>query len=229
VAHYDEVARIGKVLASPVRLRLLDLLRQGARHVEGLAEEAGISVANASQHLKLMRAARLVTAERRGQQVEYRLADEGVSTLFGGLRQLAEALLPEMDRLRQALGVLGEPEREALLDLIRRGRVTLVDVRPPEEYRAGHLPGARSLPLDQLRRRLGELPRDREVIATCRGPYCAMAAEAVTILAAAGFRARHLDLGVADLRARDLPIATGDDVARRDRRRPPLRLERKTP
>jgi rhodanese-related sulfurtransferase/DNA-binding transcriptional ArsR family regulator len=228
VAHYDEVARIGKALSSPVRLRLVDLLRQGARHVEGLAEEAGVTVANASQHLKALRAARLVVAERQGQQVRYRLAGDGVSALFGELRGLAEALLPEMDRLRRELGVLGEAEREALLELVRRGRVTLLDVRPAEEYRAGHLPGARSMPLDELRRRIGEVPRDREVIATCRGPYCSLAAEAVAILTAAGFRARHLDLGAADLRDRRLPVATGDD-ARRGRRRTSLRIERKTP
>lgn len=208
LAHYDELARIGKVLASPVRLRLLDLLRQGPRSVDVLAAEAGITVANASQHLQQMRASRLVRAERRGHFVEYRVAHEGVSRTFGGLRDLAESLLPEMTRLRAELGSIGEEERDALLVRVRRGDVTLVDVRPVEEYRAGHLPGALSMPLPELRRRLEELPRDREVVAYCRGPYCTLARTAVGILAAAGYTARHLDLGVPDLRARRFPIST---------------------
>ena len=209
LAHYGELARIGKVLGSPVRLRLLDLLRQGARSVEALAGEAGLSIANASQHLQHMRRARVVGADRRGPFVEYRLADEGVSRAFAALRDLAEALLPELDRLRAELAVLAAPEREELLLAIRRGTVTLVDVRPAEEYRAGHLPGAHSIPLRELRARLGELPRDREVVAYCRGPYCTFASTAVRILSQAGFRARHLDLGVPDLRARRFRIDTG--------------------
>jgi rhodanese-related sulfurtransferase len=238
VAHYAELARIGRALASPVRLRLLDLLRQGARNVEALAAEAGVSVANSSQHLQRMRAARLVTAERHGHHVEYRLADEGVSRVFGAMRGLAEAVLPELDRLRRELGALGHGERESLLRRIRRGEVTLLDVRPAEEYRAGHLPGARSIPLPELPSRLDEVPRDREVVAYCRGPYCALATDAVAVLASAGYRARHLDLGVPDLRARRFRIATGDAPTSprtpppgddRRRRRPPTpRSERKT-
>jgi len=209
LAHYDELARLGKVLGSPVRLQLLDLLRQGARTVDALAAEAGISVANASQHLQQMRSSRIVQAERRGQFVEYRVAGEDVSTAFGALRDLAETLLPEMTRLRRELGSLGAKERDALLTRIGRGDVTLVDVRPVEEYLAGHLPGALSMPLGELRRRLNEIPRHREVVAYCRGPYCTMAATAVRILASAGFRARHLDLGVPDLRALRFPISAG--------------------
>lgn len=209
LAHYDELARLGKVLGSPVRLRLLDLLRQGARTVDTLAGEAGISVANASQHLQQMRASRVVRAERQGQFVRYRVADTRVSRAFGALRDLAENLLPEMTRLRRALGSLGDGEREKLLTRIGRGDVTLVDVRPVEEYLAGHLPGALSMPLSELRRRLDEIPRHREVVAYCRGPYCTLAATAVRVLAAAGYRARHLDLGVPDLEARRFPISTG--------------------
>ncbi len=206
LAHYGEIARIGKVLASPVRLRILDLLRQGSRTVDALAEAAGISVANSSQHLQHMRSARLVTAERRGQHVEYRLTDEAVSRLYGALRGLAETLLPGMDRLRRELRGLDPEEREELLSLIRRGQVTLLDVRPEEEYRAGHLPGARSVPLGELRARLREIPRGREVVAYCRGPYCSLATDAVALLTAAGYRARHLDLGVPDLAARRLKL-----------------------
>ncbi len=208
-AHYEELARVGKALATPARLRMLDLLRQGPRTVEALADAAGLSVANSSQHLQLLRAARLVLSERRGQHVEYRLASEDVSRLFVALRGVAESLLPEMERLRRALSVLSPAERAPLLSRVRRGEVTLLDVRPAEEYRAAHLPGARSIPLEQLRARLGDLPRDREVVAYCRGPYCPLALEAVEILAAAGFRARHLDLGVPDLRARRFRVASG--------------------
>ena len=208
-SHYAELARIGKALGSPIRLQLLDLLRQGARTVESLAEEGGISVANASQHLQQLRSARLVSAERKGKNVEYRLADARVSAAFGTLRELAELLLPELHRLRRELGVIGPVEREELLSLVRDGAVTLLDVRPAQEFEAGHLPGARSVPLAELPARLRELPRGREVVAYCRGPYCTMASEAVALLRAAGFAARHLDLGVPDLsRARLRPSAS---------------------
>jgi len=198
LAHYGEVARLGKAMASPVRLQLLDLLRQGARTVEDLAGATGVTVANSSRHLQQMRSARLVTAAREGRHVRYRLADGGVSVAFGMLRGLAETLLPEMDRLRRELGALEPAEREALLHDLHRGRGTLLDVRPLAEYEAGHLPGARSIPLDELRSRLHEVPRDRLVVAYCRGPYCPLALDAAEILTQAGYRARHLDLGVPD-------------------------------
>jgi len=201
-SHYGELARIGKALGSPTRLQLLDLLRQGARTVESLAYAAGVSVANSSQHLQQMRSARLVSAERKGKHVEYRLSDESVSAAFATLRDLAELLLPEMLLLQRELGVLEPAERERILAQVRAGAVTLLDVRPLEEFQAGHLPGARSVPLGELAGRLTELPRDREVVAYCRGPYCSMATEAAALLRAAGFRARHLDLGVPDLSRR---------------------------
>ncbi len=217
LAHYGELARIGKALASPVRLRLLDLLRQGSRTVDALAEAAGLPVANSSQHLQLMRRARLVEAEREGQFVKYRLSDEGVSRVFSAMRDLAETLLPEMDRLRRELSGLAPEERAALLERIRRDEVTLLDVRPPGEYRAGHLDSARSIPLPQLAARLGELPRDREIVAYCRGPYCSMALEAVSVLESSGYRARHLDLGVPDLRGRRFRISRGEEAPPRGR------------
>ncbi|MFT3912699.1 MAG: metalloregulator ArsR/SmtB family transcription factor [Anaeromyxobacteraceae bacterium] len=213
---------MGKVLGSPVRLLLLDLLRQGPRSVETLAEAAGLPVANASQHLQHMRRARVIAAEQRGRFTVYRLAAENVSAVFAALRLLAEDLLPEMDRLRGELSVLGPEEREELLEAIRRDAVTLVDVRPVEEFRAGHLPGAHSMPLAELRERLAELPREREIVAYCRGPYCTLAGTAVRILEQAGFRARHLDLGVPDLRARRFRIASGD-AAQPRRAAPPTR------
>jgi rhodanese-related sulfurtransferase/DNA-binding transcriptional ArsR family regulator len=199
LSHYGELARLGKALASPVRLQLVDLLRQGPRSVEALAATAGISLANGSRHLQQLRAARLVETERQGRHVHYRLTDAGVSAAFSTLRGLAEALLPEMDRLRRALGALAPAEREEVLAELRAGRATLIDVRPAVEFEAGHLPGARSIPLADLPARLGDLPRGRPVVACCRGPYCPMAVDAVGQLRAAGFRARHLDLGFADL------------------------------
>jgi rhodanese-related sulfurtransferase/DNA-binding transcriptional ArsR family regulator len=199
LAHYGEIARLGKALASPVRLQLTDLLRQGPRTVEALAGAAGLQLANCSRHLQQLRAARLVTTERRGRHVVYRLTDAGVAAAFATLRGLAESLLPEMDRLRRSLQGLSAEEREAVLAELRAGRCTLVDVRPAAEFQAGHLPGARSFPLEELPARLGELPRSRPVVAYCRGPYCHLAVDAVVILRAAGLRARHLDLGVADL------------------------------
>lgn len=225
--HYGELARIGKVLGSPVRLLLLDLLRQGARTVDALAAAAGITVANASQHLQQMRASRVVQAERHGQFVEYRVTGEGVSAVFGALRDLAESILPEMDRLRAELGGHGAEERETLLARIGRGEVTLLDVRPAEEYLAGHLPGALSMPLSVLRPRLHEIPRDREVVAYCRGPYCTLAAAAVRLLVDAGYRASHLDLGVPELRARRFPIVAGASASATPRPAPdPQRTRR---
>jgi rhodanese-related sulfurtransferase len=213
-SHYVELARVAKALASPVRLKLLDLLRQGSRTVDALAAEAGVSVANSSQHLQHMRRARVVTAERQGQFVKYRLADEAVSRVFASVRELAEALLPEMDALRRELEALDPEEREGLLDRVRRGRVTLLDVRPAEEYRAGHVPGALSIPLPEIPARLRELPRDREMVVYCRGPYCSMALEAVSLLRSSGYRARHLDLGIPELRARRFRIAAGEEAPR---------------
>ena len=227
LAHYEELARIGKVLASPVRLRLLDLLRQGSRNVDELAEAAGATVANSSRHLQQMRSARLVQAERQGKNVRYRIADESVSAAYGLLRGLAESILPEMDVLRRELGALEAGEREDLLGRIARSEVTLVDTRPVEEFRAGHLPGARSMPLEELPGRVHEIPREREVVAYCRGPYCPVATRAVEILCAAGYRARHLDLGIPDLRARSVPVTTSEEPRRAQPRA--VRRSRSTP
>lgn len=201
-AHYDELARITKALSSPLRLRLVDLLRQGPRSVEVLAEQARAELANVSQHLQQLANARLVEREKVGQRVVYRLSTTSVSILFSAVRSVAEDLLPELDRTRAELDGPDEATRDALLTRIREEKVTLVDVRPREEFEAGHLPGALSLPLPELPRRLEELPRKREVVAYCRGPYCPMALEAVTILRAGGFKATHLDLGPADMAGR---------------------------
>jgi rhodanese-related sulfurtransferase len=215
---YEQLARLGKALAAPKRLELLDLLCQGPRTVEALAAQAALSVANASQHLQVLRGARLVEADKRGVFVEYRLADDQVCRFFHSLRGLAEARLAEVEQVRRAYleerRALEPVAGAELLRRIREGAVTLLDVRPAEEYRAGHLPGALSVPLTELRRRLRELPKGREVVAYCRGPYCVMAIDAVELLRRRGFRAHRMEEGVVEWRARGLRIEAETGEAR---------------
>ena len=203
---YEQFARLGKAISAPKRLELLDLLCQGPRTVEALAEQAGISVANASQHLQVLRAARLVETEKKGLYVEYRLAGDEVCTFFFALRGLAESRLAEVEQVAREYfeqrGAMEAVESEELLRRVRNGEVTVLDVRPPEEYRAGHIPGALSIPIGELKARLRELPKDREVVAYCRGPYCVMAVEAVKLLRKRGFTAHRLEQGIVDWRAR---------------------------
>lgn len=209
---YEQLGRIGKAVASPRRLELLDLLCQGPRTVEALARQAGQSVANTSQHLQVLRAARLVEADKQGLFVTYRIADQKVCAFFMALRGLAESRLLEIELVtRQFLEARGEMERvdrDALIERVSSGEVTLLDVRPPEEYRAGHIPGAVSVPLAELALKLAELRADREVVAYCRGPYCVLAVEAVALLRAKGFKATRMEDGVPDWRARGLPVET---------------------
>jgi len=211
-AIYEQIARIGHATASPGRLELLDLLSQGPRTVEALATELGHSVANTSHHLQVLRRARLVEAEKAGLYVTYRLADTAVSTFFLALRRLAEARLAEVEQVTRqyldARGALESVNTDELIRRVRSGDVTILDVRPPEEYRAGHIPGALSVPLSELKTRLAELPKDREVVAYCRGPYCVMAIEAVALLRKRGFRAHRMEQGVADWRARGWRVDT---------------------
>lgn len=206
-------AQTGKAVASPRRLELLDLLAQGPRTVEALARVTAQTIANTSQHLQVLRGAHLVKAEKRGLYVTYRLAGEEVSRFSLALRQLAESHSKELEAAAKGFleerGQLEPIDQDALLARIRRGEVTLLDVRPEEEYLAGHLPGAVSLPLADLERRLSELPRRREVVAYCRGPYCVLAIEAVARLRARGYRALRLEAGVPDWRARGYPVETG--------------------
>jgi rhodanese-related sulfurtransferase len=217
-AIYEQLARVGKAVSAPKRLELLDLLCQGPRTVEGLAEQAAISVANASQHLQVLRAARLVDAEKKGLYVEYRLADDEVCRFFVALRGLAEARLAEVDQVTRAYfearGDMEAVEGDELLRRVKKGEVTVLDVRPAEEYRAGHIPGALSIPVGELKSRLAELPRKREVVAYCRGPYCVMAAEAVELLRKKGFKAHRMEQGVADWRARGWRIESETEGAR---------------
>lgn len=210
---YEQLARIGKAIASPRRLELLDLLAQGPRTVEVLARETGLSVANASQHLQALRAARLLLADKRGVFVWYRLAGDDVAAFYRALRILAESRLAEIEQMTRAFldgrGVLEVVKVEDLARRMKGGAVTLLDVRPAEEFVAGHIQGARSIPLSELERRLAELPRGRQVVAYCRGPYCVLAVEAVRLLRRRGFRAERLADGVSDWRERGYRVAVG--------------------
>jgi rhodanese-related sulfurtransferase len=211
---YTQFARIGHAVASPKRIELLDLLSQGEKTVEQLAEQSGASVKNTSAHLRVLRQARLVETRRDGTYIHYRLASDDV---FGFLRDLQALGRNRLAEIQQAanLYIDGRDELEpvTLKELRRRLRddeVTLIDVRPVEEYRAGHIPGALSIPVNQLKRRLPEIPKGREVIAYCRGPYCVYSVEAVEILRKNGYKARRAGAGLPDWRASGLPVTAGD-------------------
>ena len=209
---YEQFARIGKAVSSPHRLELIDLLAQGERSVEELARESAMPIANASQHLQALRRAQLVEVRREGQYAYYRLADGQVFRLWQALRDLGEQRLAEIDRLVQIYlsdrQDLESIDAATLLARLHDDEITLLDVRPVEEFRAGHLPGARSIPVAELARRVAELPAGREVIAYCRGPWCLYADEAVALLRAGGFTARRLDTGFPDWRSEGFPVET---------------------
>jgi rhodanese-related sulfurtransferase len=196
-ALFDAIALMGKAFASPVRLELLDLLAQAPRTVDGLARASGQSTANTSQHLQALRAAGMVTRAREGTHVRYALAGDEALRVWMALRDASAARLAEVERA--AGDYLGDDVetigRAALLERLASGDVVLVDVRPREEYEAGHIEGARSIPFDELERRLAELPPDREIVAYCRGPFCAFAHDAVRALRARGRAARRLREG----------------------------------
>ena len=210
---YEHLARIGKAAASPGRLELLDLLTQGPRAVEALAAQTGQSVANTSHHLQVLRRARLVETEKSGLHVTYRLADPQVGAFFLQLRTLAASRLAEIEQVtRQYLeqrGALDGVGDEELLRRVRAGEVTVIDVRPGEEYAAGHIPGAISLPVVELKKGRADLPRHREIVAYCRGPYCVMALDAVEILRRRGFRAHRMEQGVLEWSARGWRVESG--------------------
>ncbi len=215
-AIYEQFARIGKAVSSPKRLELLDLLCQGPRTVEVLAKESGLTVANTSQHLQVLRAARLAETEKEGLYVIYRLADQDVCEFFRAMRVLAESRLAEVELIKRRFleGREGmEPvDRKALLERVRKGAVTVLDVRPKEEYHAGHLPGAISIPLKELQLRLSDLPRDQEIVAYCRGPYCVLSIQAVELLRSRGFEAVRIEAGIQDFRAMGFHIAVNEEV-----------------
>jgi len=209
---YEQFARVGKALASPKRLELLDLLAQGERNVDDLAREAELGVTSCSAHLQVLHRARLVTTRKQGTRVYYSLAGDDVAHLQAEVRDVAGRLLAEVAPAR--LAYLGEDvEMISPDELLRRassGEVTVLDVRPAAEYAAGHIPGAVSIPVSELAGRLAELPAGIDVAAYCRGPYCVFAHDAVRLLRANGHTARRLSGGMPEWRLAGLPVAVGE-------------------
>ena len=207
---YEQVARIGKAVASPKRLALIELLCQGEKTVETLAAQAEISVKLASSHLKELRQARLVDTRRDGKYVFYRLASTSVADLWVNLRSAAEERLVELQMALASIVEHGDDlqgvDRADILRRAAAGEVVVLDVRPRQEFSVAHLPHARSLPVDELKKRIAELPKDVPVVAYCRGPFCLMARDAVELLRKKGYRAFQLTDGVAEWRARGLPV-----------------------
>ena len=207
---FHNLARIGTALSSPVRLEFLELLAQGERSVDQLATLTGASVANTSQHLQKLKAAGLILGRKEGQYVYYRLAGDEIVELLGALGKAGEAYLAEVERTVRLYYAAKDdlepvPARE-LLERAKKGLVTVLDVRPPEEFAAGHVPGAVNIPVHELEKRLAELPRRREVVAYCRGPYCLMSYDAVVLLRKKGLKARRLKDGLPEWRLAGLPV-----------------------
>ena len=212
---YEQVARIGKALSSPKRLELLEMLAQGEKTVEALAAELSIDIKLASAHLKALRDARLVTSQRDGKFIRYRLTGPDVAGLGVKLREVAEEHLLELrlalDQMVANPDQMAPLDRQALMAQAQRGEVVVIDVRPSDEYAAAHLPFARSMPLAEIEQRLAALPRGKEIVAYCRGPFCLLSDEAVALLLAQGFRARKVSDGVSEWQAAGLPLATDTD------------------
>jgi rhodanese-related sulfurtransferase len=210
---FGEFARIGKAFSSPHRLQLIEILAQGERSVDQLSEEMALPVPNVSQHLQVLRSAQLVSVRKDGLYSHYRLADANVFRVWQAIRELGKARLSEIDRIaaqylkgREGMEALGATELRRRLDA---HDVVVLDVRPQMEYEAGHIAGARSIPIEELNRRLSELPKSREIVAYCRGPYCVFADEAVALLRARGLRARRLTEGFPDWKSRGWPVEAG--------------------
>jgi rhodanese-related sulfurtransferase/DNA-binding transcriptional ArsR family regulator len=207
---YGQFARVGKALASPHRLELLELLAQGERTVDDLAHEVGMSMANASQHLQALRDAGLVESRKQGLFVRYRVADDSVVELSTAIRTVAERRLADLERVvRDHFGDRSDPEPVAMKELLARarsGKVVILDTRPAGEFAAGHIAGALSVPVDDLKRKLAELPKTKEFVAYCRGPYCVYADRAVEMLRESGRRARRLDGGFPEWKLAGLPV-----------------------
>lgn len=208
---YDQFSRIGKALASPARLEILDLLSQGEKTVEQLAEQARLGIKNASAHLRTLREARLVEARKESPYVIYRLADDAVLGVVREIQSLARQRLAEVEQITRLYfdspSDMEPIDSGELLRRIEAGEVTVLDVRPPDEYRAGHIPGAVSMPIEELERRLAQIPQDRPVIAYCRGPFCVFAIEAVETLRERGYLAQRMESGVTEWRMAGHPVA----------------------
>jgi rhodanese-related sulfurtransferase/DNA-binding transcriptional ArsR family regulator len=221
-ALFEQFSLVASAFASPARIGILDILAQGERSVEKLAAHANLAVANTSRHLQVLKAARLVTSRKEGLLVFYRLADPVVEEGYQGLQRLARARLPEVDRLIEgyfsSTDGLEPLKKTALLRRARTRTVVVLDVRPKEEFATGHITGALSIPLSELKRRLAEIPPDRRVVAYCRGPYCVLAAEAVRLLRRGGWEATRLSGGYLEWRDAGLPIEGSSPVTSSRRR-----------
>lgn len=215
---YTQFARLGHALSSPKRLEILDLLCQSEKTVEMMAEQASMSVANTSRHLQVLRTARLVESRKDGVFVHYHLADDEVCDFFRSLRKLAENRIAEIDRIIvdyfDETSHLQPIDRKNLLKRAKAGEVVILDVRPDDEYAAGHLPYAKSVPLSKLKERLKELSPKVEIVAYCRGPYCVLAQEAVLFLRSKGLNAMRLEDGVIEWQEAGLPLETGQALAK---------------
>lgn len=222
-AIYSEFAAVARALGHAHRLELIEHLAQGERAVEPLAQRTGLSIANASQHLQQLRRAGLVASRRDGRYVIYRLADETVLTLFSSLREVGERNVAEVGRIVRSYFAdrddLEPVSREMLLDRLRKGGVTVLDVRPADEFALGHLPGALNVPLEMLEQRLGDLNPAQEIVAYCRGAYCVLSFEAVAELRQRGFNVRRLEDGFPEWRAGGLPVVVGAEPVHRPQHR----------
>ncbi|MFA5083162.1 MAG: metalloregulator ArsR/SmtB family transcription factor [Hydrogenophilaceae bacterium] len=209
---FEQFARVAKALASPNRLDLLEVLAQGEKGVDALAQATGMSVANTSHHLQVLRDSGLAESRKEGLQVIYRLSDDQIPTLMGCISRIAERHLAEVDRIvrehfdtRDLLTPVG---RDELLARVKEGETMVIDVRPASEYQAGHIPGAVNIPVDELPKHLETLPHGQEIVAYCRGPYCMLAFEAVAKLREAGYQARRLEDGFPEWKAENRPVDT---------------------
>lgn len=207
---FEQFARVGRAVSAPLRLAILDVLAQSERTVEDIAREIGASVANASQHLQQLRAARLVETRRDGLFIFYRLADDKVLRLWQVIREVGEARFAEIEQVvrtyfkdRESMETVAADELQRMM---RAGEVVVLDVRPAGEFAAGHIRTARSIPLSELEKRLKELPKRRQIVAYCRGPYCVLSDDAVSLLQKRGFRVARLDIGLPEWRLLGLPV-----------------------
>ncbi|MCL4306220.1 ArsR family transcriptional regulator [bacterium] len=211
----SEFSKIGRVLSSPKRIEIIELLFQCPKSVETLAENTGMSLANTSQHLQVLRGAGMVEAQRSGTYMIYQLASPLVHELVSMVRQVAETHLADVDRalakIREGTTDLENIDRTQLMQRAKEGKVIVLDVRPQDEYNAAHLPFAVSIPLAKLEKQLATLPRDQQIVAYCRGPYCLLAGEAVRLLKHKGFKATHIRDGVGEWKAHGLPLETGSE------------------
>lgn len=210
---FEQFARVAKALSSPNRLELLETLAQGEKSVDALAQATGMSAANTSHHLQILRDSGLAESRKEGLQVIYRLSDDQIPILLGSISRIAERHLAEVDRIvrehfdaRDSLTPVG---RDELMARVKEGGAMVIDVRPAEEYQAGHIPGAVNIPVDELPQRLESLPHGQEIVAYCRGPYCMLAFDAVAQLREAGYPARRLEDGFPEWKAENRPVDSG--------------------